>query len=119
MFLDGSGFLLDTGGFLELDGCLVFFWILDLFINQLLKRDFSLFFFGQLLLYFFFFFGNTNDDTDGDNIPNFLDTDDDGDGYSTLFEIQENGVKVFPYPTCDSGIPKYLDKSCHPPKKTN
>lgn len=60
-----------------------------------------------------------NDDTDGDNIPNFLDTDDDGDGYSSLFEIQENGTIVFPYPTCDSGIPKYLDKTCHPPKKTN
>ena len=58
-----------------------------------------------------------NQDTDKDNIPDFLDIDDDGDGYSTLFEIQENGVKVFPYPTCDSGIPKYLDKTCHPAKK--
>ena len=57
-----------------------------------------------------------NDDTDGDNIPNFLDIDDDGDGYSTLFEIKVNDSIVIPYPTCDSGIPKYLDKSCHPVK---
>ncbi|WP_316635703.1 FKBP-type peptidylprolyl isomerase [uncultured Flavobacterium sp.] len=27
------------------------------------------------------------DDTDGDGIPDFLDTDDDGDGYTTRFEI--------------------------------
>lgn len=60
-----------------------------------------------------------NDDTDGDNIPDFLDIDDDGDGYTTIFEIKENGVIVKPYPTCDSGKPKYLDKSCYPPKAAN
>lgn len=60
-----------------------------------------------------------NDDTDGDNLPDFLDIDDDGDGYTTNFEIKENGVIVKPYPACDTGNPKYKDKSCHPPKATN
>jgi len=57
-------------------------------------------------------------DTDADNIPNFLDVDDDGDAYSTRLEIEVNGVITFPYPTCTSGIPMYLDKTCHPPAKT-
>ena len=44
------------------------------------------------------------DDTDGDGLANFIDTDDDGDGYTTLLEItkpagkvgrvMENGVEV-------------------------
>ena len=51
-------------------------------------------------------------DTDGDGIPNYLDKDDDGDGYETKFEIRENGVITFP--TCPGGsIPKYLDPTCH------
>lgn len=49
-----------------------------------------------------------NDDTDGDDIPNFLDLDDDGDGVFTAFEdIDGDGD-----PTNDigaNGIPKYLD----------
>lgn len=44
------------------------------------------------------------DDTDGDEIPNFLDTDDDGDGVSTKTEITgANGVLI-PFadiPSCD------------------
>ena len=44
------------------------------------------------------------DDTDGDGIPNFLDTDDDGDGVSTKTEITgANGVLI-PFadiPSCD------------------
>ncbi|MEZ7500512.1 FKBP-type peptidylprolyl isomerase [Flavobacterium sp. Arc3] len=61
------------------------------------------------------------DDTDGDGIPNFLDVDDDGDGYGTKIEITNNGV-VYPFasiPSCDGNttnparIKKYLDKSCH------
>lgn len=51
-------------------------------------------------------------DTDGDGTPNYLDVDDDGDGYLTKFEIRENGVITFP--TCPGAtIPKYLDPTCH------
>lgn len=51
-------------------------------------------------------------DTDGDGVPNYLDKDDDGDGYETKFEIRENGVITFP--TCPGGtLPKYLDPTCH------
>ena len=56
----------------------------------------------------------TDDDTDSDSTPNYLDTDDDGDGISTL---DENGF-VCDYPTfCNfpdadlNGIPDYLDAS--------
>ncbi|MEZ4856575.1 MAG: hypothetical protein R2812_08895 [Gelidibacter sp.] len=49
-----------------------------------------------------------NDDTDADNVPNFLDADDDGDGVLTKYEdIDGDGD-----PTNDigaNGIPKYLD----------
>ena len=34
------------------------------------------------------------DDTDGDGIPNFIDTDDDGDGYTTLLEITKPTAEV-------------------------
>jgi hypothetical protein len=40
------------------------------------------------------------DDTDGDGIPNFLDIDDDGDGYTTKLEISKGT--------------NYLDKNSHP-----
>ncbi|WPR73045.1 FKBP-type peptidylprolyl isomerase [Flavobacterium sp. NG2] len=40
------------------------------------------------------------DDTDGDGIPNFLDIDDDGDGYTTALEISKGT--------------NYLDKNSHP-----
>ncbi|WP_366187410.1 FKBP-type peptidylprolyl isomerase [Flavobacterium ovatum] len=40
------------------------------------------------------------DDTDGDGIPNFLDVDDDGDGYTTKLEITKGT--------------DYLDKNKHP-----
>ena len=51
-------------------------------------------------------------DTDGDGTPNYLDVDDDGDGYLTKFEIRENGVITFP--TCPGGtISKHLDPTCH------
>lgn len=50
----------------------------------------------------------TNDDTDGDGFPNFIDLDDDGDGVTTTNEdIDGDGD-----PTNDigaNGIPKYLD----------
>lgn len=66
--------------------------------------------------------GDTNpDDSDGDGISNYLDTDDDNDGYVTRFEITVNGV-VTPFasiPDCSGGIPtdpgkkKHLDSACH------
>lgn len=58
------------------------------------------------------------DDTDGDGIPNFLDVDDDGDGYTTKVEIKDP-ITGLPYsfdqiPTCTSGMKNFLDKTCHP-----
>ena len=61
------------------------------------------------------------DDTDKDGIPDFLDVDDDGDGYGTKIEITKNGV-VYPFaaiPSCDGNttnparIKKHLDKNCY------
>ncbi|WP_177731358.1 RHS repeat domain-containing protein [Flavobacterium inviolabile] len=58
----------------------------------------------------------TNDDTDGDGIPNYLDLDDDGDGYATWEAIEgadPNGDHN-PSDAIDSdgdGIPDYLDKT--------
>lgn len=66
--------------------------------------------------------GETNpDDTDGDGIPDFLDIDDDGDGFTTKSEITVNGV-VTPFnliPDCSGDttnaarIKKHLDENCH------
>lgn len=44
------------------------------------------------------------DDTDGDGIPDFLDIDDDGDGYTTLFEITKPDYDQDP---AISGLSKY------------
>ena len=54
-------------------------------------------------------------DSDGDEIPNMYDADDDGDGYLTFNEIRDADENIiFPYPTCAGGtIPKYLDPTCH------
>ena len=44
------------------------------------------------------------DDTDGDGIPNYLDTDDDGDGVSTRTEITGSNGVLIPFesiPSCD------------------
>lgn len=51
------------------------------------------------------------DDLDGDNIPSYLDVDDDGDGVLTRDEISdEDGNIIFPYPDADNdGNPDYLD----------
>ena len=50
-----------------------------------------------------------NDDSDGDGIPNFLDTDDDNDNVPTLIEII-NDENPDEYPDFDGdGIPDYLD----------
>lgn len=51
-----------------------------------------------------------NDDTDGDGIPNFLDTDDDNDNVPTEAEIINND-NPGEYPDFDGdGIPDYLDE---------
>lgn len=59
---------------------------------------------------------NTDNDIERENglllgIPNFRDTDDDGDGVLTRVEISdENGNIIFPYPDSNSdGTPDYLD----------
>lgn len=50
-----------------------------------------------------------NDDSDGDGIPNFLDTDDDNDNVPTIVEIINNDDPN-EYPDFDGdGIPDYLD----------
>jgi len=51
-----------------------------------------------------------NDDTDSDNLPNYLDNDDDGDGTLTWDEItiNEDGSIEFP-DTNSNGTPNYLD----------
>ncbi|MFZ0489721.1 MAG: FKBP-type peptidyl-prolyl cis-trans isomerase [Salegentibacter sp.] len=51
-----------------------------------------------------------NDDSDGDNVPNFADPDDDGDGTPTRKEItiNEDGSITFP-DSNNNGIPDYLD----------
>lgn len=61
-----------------------------------------------------------NDDTDGDKIPDFLDMDDDADGFLTKREIQINTNGVITYypfdliPTCpNSSMKKHLDSSCN------
>jgi hypothetical protein len=63
------------------------------------------------------------DDTDGDGIPNFLDVDDDGDGYGTKIEIKNPATGLsYPFadiPSCSGNttdaarIKKHLDKTCH------
>lgn len=62
------------------------------------------------------------DDTDGDLIPNFLDVDDDADGYSTKSEIKNSSGAIIPFadiPSCDGNttdptrVKKHLDKNCH------
>ncbi|WP_019037938.1 FKBP-type peptidyl-prolyl cis-trans isomerase [Psychroflexus tropicus] len=53
----------------------------------------------------------TDDDTDENRVPNFADTDDDGDGVSTRDEItDEDDNVIFPFPDSDAdGTPDYLD----------
>ncbi|UYW00471.1 hypothetical protein K5I29_07845 [Flavobacterium agricola] len=57
-------------------------------------------------------------DTDGDGIPNYMDADDDNDGYLTIEEIKINGV-VPPFNdilNCEGttgGLKKHLNPACH------
>ena len=52
----------------------------------------------------------SNDDSDENSTPNYLDADDDGDGTPTRDEIiiNEDGSLEFP-DTSGNGIPDYLD----------
>lgn len=67
-----------------------------------------------------------NDDTNGNDLPDFLDVDDDGDGFLTKFEIRYEpdavgNPGVYDYydyssiPTCSGTLKKHLDPSpdCH------
>ena len=57
------------------------------------------------------------DDTDGDEVPDFLDIDDDGDFFTTVGEIENPLTGVpFPFadiPTCTDGKKKHLSNICH------
>lgn len=59
-------------------------------------------------------------DTDGDGLPNYKDSDDDGDGYFTKDEIRipnSDPVEYYEFdaiPICNGGtLKKHLDPSCH------
>lgn len=66
---------------------------------------------------------NTDENEEnGDNIPDFLDADDDGDGYLTSYEIKNlSATPIYTYPfdeipTCGAsgnGKKRYLDETCH------
>lgn len=60
-------------------------------------------------------------DTDGDNVPDFLDVDDDGDGRRTIDEIKDSEGNIIPFdliPDCNGNttnperLKKHLDPSC-------
>jgi hypothetical protein len=54
----------------------------------------------------------SDDDTNGNRVPNFADTDDDGDGVPTREEINfdEDGSLILPLPDSNgNGTPDYLD----------
>jgi hypothetical protein len=51
----------------------------------------------------------TNDDTDGDGTPNYLDEDDDGDGVNTADEDYDGDNDPTNDDTDGDGIPNYLD----------
>lgn len=51
----------------------------------------------------------TNDDTDSDGIPNYLDNDDDGDSIPTSLEDVDGDGNVTNDDTDSDGIPNYLD----------
>jgi hypothetical protein len=53
----------------------------------------------------------TNDDTDGDGTPNYLDNDDDGDGILTIDEDANGDGDPTNDDTDGDGIPDYLDNN--------
>lgn len=55
-------------------------------------------------------------DTDGDEYPDYLDGDDDNDGYSTKNEIKNPLGGYYDFnsiPTCSDGKKRHLTKNCH------
>ncbi|MDV7390287.1 hypothetical protein RZS08_02985, partial [Arthrospira platensis SPKY1] len=71
-------------------------------------------------------YGNTThprlQDTDGDNIPDFLDVDDDGDRVLTRIEITDSEGNIIPFdliPDCNGNttnpdrLKKHLDPTCN------
>ncbi len=57
-------------------------------------------------------------DTDGDGVPDYVDVDDDNDGYLTKEEIKINGVtpdfeNILNCSGTTGGLKKHLDTSCH------
>ena len=63
----------------------------------------------------------TDDDTDGDGIPNYLDNDDDGDGYLTRNEIKNASGELYTFdqiPDCSGNVTnpdrlkRHLDFNC-------
>lgn len=59
----------------------------------------------------------SNDDTDGDNTPNYIDFDDDNDRTRTSDEILDDNGNRFPFdqiPTCPGGtLKRHLDPNCN------
>ncbi|MFV0540081.1 MAG: FKBP-type peptidyl-prolyl cis-trans isomerase [Aestuariibaculum sp.] len=53
---------------------------------------------------------DTDDDTDDDGVPDYSDTDDDGDGVLTKYEDINNDGDPTNDDTDNDGIPNYLDK---------
>ncbi|WP_040279915.1 FKBP-type peptidyl-prolyl cis-trans isomerase [Psychroserpens damuponensis] len=53
----------------------------------------------------------TDDDTDGDEIPNYLDIDDDNDGVLTINEDLDNDGDPTNDDSNNDGIPNYLDEN--------
>jgi hypothetical protein len=53
----------------------------------------------------------TDDDTDMDSIPNYLDPDDDGDGVLTIDEDYNNNGDPTDDDTDNSGVPDYLERN--------
>ena len=58
------------------------------------------------------------DDTDKDGIPDYLDIDDDGDGYSTKVELKKPDGTYYTFesvPSCtNETVKRYLSKECNP-----
>lgn len=55
-------------------------------------------------------------DTDGDGYPDYLDQDDDNDGYSTKNEIKMSGGGYYDFasiPLCSDAKKRHLSKICH------
>lgn len=61
----------------------------------------------------------SNDDTDGDGLPNFVDNDDDGDGVLTRYEDIDGDGDPTNDDTNGNGTPNYLDPTSTESNQTN